>query len=167
MALKRYTNFSMSRGQQYTPQYDLLIVYIFFRSYFLIRSQLVFIMHILCHMSVNLDTMLRYLCLDIVERLKEEKLNATEKLVDGKLQTGISCFVKVVCYLISFHQLRFYSRVPIKCLCSLCVFHFLNIIQHPQSLFTPVFVSFNVLEHIKYKISHKTNFFWLQRLTIQ
>ena len=31
--------------------------------------------------------MLIYLCLGIVEWLKEEKLNKTEKLVDGKLQT--------------------------------------------------------------------------------
>ena len=36
---------------------------------------------------VNIDTMLTYLCLDTVERLKEEKLNAMEKFVNGKLQT--------------------------------------------------------------------------------
>ena len=36
---------------------------------------------------VNIDTMLTYLCLDIVERLKKEKLNAMEKFVNGKLQT--------------------------------------------------------------------------------
>ena len=38
-------------------------------------------------MILNVDTMLTNLCLDIIERLKEEKLNVTEKLVDGKLQT--------------------------------------------------------------------------------
>ena len=59
--------------------------------------------------------MVTYLCLDIFERLKEEKLNATEKLVYGKLQTEhFSYFVEGVCYLISFHHLRFYSRVPIN-----------------------------------------------------
>ena len=31
--------------------------------------------------------MVIYLCLDIVKQLKEEKLNATETLVDGKLET--------------------------------------------------------------------------------
>ena len=35
---------------------------------------------------VNVDTMLTCLCLDIVERLKEQKLNATKKFVNGKLQ---------------------------------------------------------------------------------
>ena len=43
-------------------------------------------------MLVNLDIMVTYLCLDIVEWLKEEKLNATEKLVDGKLQTELFIF---------------------------------------------------------------------------
>ena len=43
-------------------------------------------MNMMCHMLVSFETMLTYLCLDIVERLKEEKLNATEKLVDGKRQ---------------------------------------------------------------------------------
>ena len=38
-------------------------------------------------MLVNLDTKVTYLCLEFVERLKEEKLNANEKLVNGKLQT--------------------------------------------------------------------------------
>ena len=42
-------------------------------------------MNILCHMLVNVDTMLTYLCLDIVEWLNEEKLNAAEKFVDDKL----------------------------------------------------------------------------------
>ena len=42
-------------------------------------------MNILCHMLVNVDTMLTYLCLDIVEWLSEEKLNADEKFVDDKL----------------------------------------------------------------------------------
>ena len=108
MALKSYTNFSMRR-------YEITYNFIFFRSYFPIRSYVVFTMNILCHMLVNLDTMVTYLCLDIVERLKEEKLNATEKLVYGKLQTEhFSYFVEVVCYLISFHHLRFYFRVPIN-----------------------------------------------------
>ena len=49
-------------------------------------------------MLVNVDTMLTYLCLDIVERLKEGKLNATEKFIDG----NISFFVKVVCYFFFF-----------------------------------------------------------------
>ena len=31
--------------------------------------------------------------LDVVERLKEEKLNATKKLVDRKLQTELFLFV--------------------------------------------------------------------------
>ena len=44
-------------------------------------------MNILCHMLLNVDTMLTYLCLDIVERLSEEKLNVTEKFIDGNLQT--------------------------------------------------------------------------------
>ena len=48
-------------------------------------------------MLVNVDTMLTYLCLDIVERLKEGKLNATEKFIDG----NISFFVKVVCFFFS------------------------------------------------------------------
>ena len=40
-------------------------------------------------MSVNVDIMLTYLCLDIdiVERPKEEQLNRTEKFVNDKLQT--------------------------------------------------------------------------------
>ena len=41
-------------------------------------------MNILCHVLVNVDTTLTYLCLNIAE---EEKLNATENLVNGKLQT--------------------------------------------------------------------------------
>ena len=44
-------------------------------------------MNSLCHMLVNIDTMLTYSCLDIAERLKEEKLNTTEKCFNGKLQT--------------------------------------------------------------------------------
>ena len=44
-------------------------------------------MNILCHVLVNVDTTLTYLCLNIAERLKEENLNATENLVNGKLQT--------------------------------------------------------------------------------
>ena len=54
-------------------------------------------MNILCRILVNVDTMLTYLCLDIVERFKEGKLNATEKFIDG----NISFFVKVVCYFFS------------------------------------------------------------------
>ena len=60
-------------------------------------------------MLANLETMLTYLRLDIVERLKKENLKATEKLVDGKVQTELSYFVKVVCYFISFHHLFFIS----------------------------------------------------------
>ena len=41
----------------------------------------------MCLMLVNLDTKVTYLYLAIVEQLKEEKLNANEKLFDGKLQT--------------------------------------------------------------------------------
>ena len=49
-------------------------------------------MSILCHMLVNRDTRVTYLCLDIVERLREEKMNTTKKLVDGKLQTELFLF---------------------------------------------------------------------------
>ena len=45
-------------------------------------------------MLVNLDTKVTYLCLEFVERLKEEKLNANEKLVDGKLQTAFPILLK-------------------------------------------------------------------------
>ena len=45
-------------------------------------------------MLVNLDTKVTYLCLEFVERLKEEKLNANEKLVDAKLQTAFPILLK-------------------------------------------------------------------------
>ena len=38
-------------------------------------------------MLVNVDTTLIYLYLNIVQQPKKEKLNTTEKFLDGKLQT--------------------------------------------------------------------------------
>ena len=49
-------------------------------------------MSILRHMLLNRDTTVTYLCLNIVERLREEKVNTTKKLVDGKLQTELFIF---------------------------------------------------------------------------
>ena len=49
-------------------------------------------MNILRHMLLNRDTTVTYLCLNIVERLREEKVNTTKKLVDGKLQTELFLF---------------------------------------------------------------------------
>ena len=53
--------------------------------------------------------------LDIVERVKEEKLNVTEKCVESNLQKE-----------------HFFSSLAILLfgLCSICAYHFLNITQH-------------------------------------
>ena len=51
-------------------------------------------MNILCHMLVNVDTMLTYLCLDIAERLREKNLMQLKNSSIVSYKQAIPYFVK-------------------------------------------------------------------------